>query len=94
MTPTVGASQERHPWRATTRTVFQALVAFAAMWGLIVEAAGLDPDLVWVSASLAFTGAVTRIMALPQVEAFLRRFVPWLAAEKAAPDVIRVSRDE
>jgi hypothetical protein len=82
VTPTVGTTQARHPWRATVRTIFQAVVAFAAMWALIVEAAGLDPDLVWVSASLAVTGAVTRIMALPQVEAFLRRFVPFLAAER------------
>lgn len=85
MTPIVNSTQARHPWRATVRTVFQACVAFAAMWALVVEAAGLDPDLVWVSASVTVTGAVTRVMALPQVEAFLRRFVPWLAADPAAP---------
>lgn len=42
MIPTVGTTQEHHPWRATVRTI-QALVAFAAMWVVVVEAAGLKP---------------------------------------------------
>lgn len=75
----MSSTQERHPWRATARTIFQACIAFAAMWGLIVEAAGLDADLAWVSASLATTGGLTRVMALPAVERFLRTFVPWLS---------------
>ena len=32
---------------------------------------------------LAVTGAVTRIMALPGVDAGLRTYVPWLAAAPA-----------
>lgn len=83
MTPT----QTRRPWRATARTLFQAVVGFAAMWGLIVEAAGLDPEPGWVAASLVATGAITRVMALPAVESWLGRFLPFLAADPhARPD--------
>lgn len=82
------ATQVRRPWRATVRTVFQALVAFSAMWALIVETLNLDPGLQWVAASLAVTGGVTRVMTLPAVEAFLERFVPFLAAQpKLQPPV-------
>lgn len=73
-------TQVAHPWRATVRTIFQAAVSFAAMWGLIVEAMGLDATAGWVAASLAFTGAITRIMALDSVDRWLSQFVPWLAS--------------
>ncbi len=75
------ATQTRHPWRATVRTIFAAVVALAAIWAAIIEAAGVDQTASVVAASLALTGAITRVMALPGVEAWLRRFVPWLAAE-------------
>ena len=74
-------TQAAHPWRATIRTVFAGVVAFAGMWALIVQTIGLDPSIEWVSASLAATGAVTRVMALPAVDAFIRQFLPWLAPE-------------
>lgn len=78
---TARATQTEHPWRAVTRTVFQALVALAAMWGLLVEAAGVDDSVGLAAAVTAFMGALARIMALPQVDEFLRRFVPFLAAK-------------
>jgi predicted permease len=75
-------TQERKPWRATLRTIFQAAVGFASMWALIVETIGLDPSWQWVSASLAVTGAVTRVMAVPAVNEFLARFLPFLAPDE------------
>lgn len=80
------STQTRHPWRATVRTVVQALVALAAMWGLLIEAAGLDPSAPVVAASVAVMGAVARVMALPQVDGWLARFVPWLAAGDTGRD--------
>lgn len=74
-------TQVRHPWRATVRTVLWATVAFAGMWALVVEAMGLDQDVAWVTTSLVVTGAINRIMALPAVEAFLKEYAPWLAAD-------------
>lgn len=78
------ATQEEYPWRATVRTVFQAVVGFASMWALIVVALGLNETTAWVAASLAVTGGITRLMAIPEVNAWLTRFVPWLAAEPRA----------
>ena len=72
MTPT----QVRRPWRATLRTAFAALVALAAMAPVLVDAAGLDPSrLPWLAG----------VLALPGVESWLRRFVPWLAADDNPP---------
>lgn len=74
------ATQSEYPWHAVARTVFQAVVGFAAMWALVVEALGVDAGLPWVAASLAVTGALTRVMAIPAVNAWLARYLPWLAA--------------
>lgn len=72
-------TQVRRPWRSTARTVFQATVSLAAMWGLIVAALDL-PDWAWVGTSIAVAGGITRVMAIPAVEVWLRRFLPFLAA--------------
>ncbi len=74
-------TQVRRPWKATIRTVFAAVVALAAMLPLLVQASGLDETLGPVGGALAIAGAITRIIALPAVDAFLARFVPWLAAD-------------
>lgn len=77
----VDPTQMRRPWRSTVRTVFQALVALAVLFPFLVEASGLTvEDWPWLAVPLAVAAAVARIMALPQVEAFLRRFLPFLAA--------------
>lgn len=73
-------TQARHPWRAVIRTVFAAGVSLAAIWGLIIQAAGVNSAGPIVAATLAVAGAITRILAIPGVEAWLRRFFPWLAA--------------
>lgn len=74
-------TQIRRPWRSTVRTVFQALVALAAMAPVLVATTGLKPEqLPWLAGVLGVAAAITRVMTLPQVEGFLRRFVPWLAA--------------
>ena len=78
------ASQARHPWRATLRTAFAYLVAFAAVWPTLVELVGLSSTWQWVSVSVAVAAAITRIMADPRVVAFTGRFVPWLAPEPPA----------
>jgi hypothetical protein len=74
------ATQVRKPWRATLRTLFAMVVAFAAMWPAIIEAAGLGSE-EWITSSILVAGAITRVMALPAVESFLAHFFPWLAAD-------------
>lgn len=86
-------TQVKRPWRATARTVFQALVSLAAIAPLVVagveEATGYDIDgLGFVVVVLAASAAVTRVMAIPGVEAWLTRFVPFLAAAPAPNDAL------
>lgn len=76
----VPATQTLFPWRSTARTVFQAGVGFAAMAPLLVDASGIPEGTAGVGAALAISAGITRVMALPAVDEFLRRWVPWLAA--------------
>lgn len=80
-TPT--PTQTRYPWRASIRTAFAVIVALAAMLPLLVDASGLDQTLRPVAGALAIATAITRVMALPAVNAFLATFLPWLAAAPA-----------
>ena len=76
-------TQVKRPWRATVRTVFQFVLALATLLPFLVTGvySGSDAAPAVVGQVLAVAAAVTRVMALPQVEDFLQRFFPWLAAE-------------
>lgn len=76
------SSQNMHPWKTTFRTVFQMVIGFIILLPQLIETTGVDEATPWVAASLAVSGAVTRIMALPGVETWLRKWVPWLAADE------------
>ena len=93
---TATPTQTEHPWRATARTAFAFIVAVAAVWGAIVEAAGVDETAPVDASTLAVASAITRIMALPGVEAIFQRFLPFLAATPptaADPELPDASRD-
>jgi hypothetical protein len=78
------STQRRFPWRATIRTAFQAGTALAAGAPLIYQAAtNHDPAAATGAAGLALAVAagITRVMALPTVDTFIRRFVPFLAPD-------------
>lgn len=80
------ATQVRRPWRTVTRTVFQMVVTGAAATPLVLQAVyQRDPAELGGAAGIALAAAtgITRVMALPAVEDFLRRFVPFLAADPA-----------
>lgn len=74
-------TQVRHPWRATVRTVFAAVVALLSLLPTIALVGHVD-TVAWVSQLLAVAAAITRVLALPGVNDWLRRFVPWLAADR------------
>lgn len=82
--PTPVPTQTRHPWRATVRTVLAAGVALLSLLPTVAAVAHLDA-VPAVAQVLAVAGAVTRVLALPGVDAWLRRWVPWLAASPAQP---------
>lgn len=81
VTVSVQPTQVRRPWRATARTTFQALVALCVLFPILVEQTGLDAeDFPWLAIPVAVAATVAKIMTLPQVEVFLRQFLPFLAA--------------
>jgi hypothetical protein len=87
LTPAV-PTQVKHPWRAVIRTVFALLIGAAALAPEVVSVSHLDtvPALSGAVATLlAVSGGVTRVMALPGVNGWLSRNVPWLAASPAQP---------
>jgi hypothetical protein len=57
--------------RRTIRTAVQWVLGFAAALPGIVAAAGLPEALPWVATGLAVAAAITRVMALPSVDALL-----------------------
>ncbi|MEI5098988.1 hypothetical protein RB200_10555 [Streptomyces sp. PmtG] len=59
--------------KRTIRTVLQGIVAFAVALPGIVTASGVPDTLPWVAGALAVAGGLTRVMALPSVEALLDR---------------------
>jgi len=76
----VQPTQVTHPNRATFRTVFQGAIAFAAILPLILTSAGIAP--VGLAGILVLVaGAITRVMAVPAVEDFLEKYLPFLAAK-------------
>lgn len=82
-------TQGAHPWRAVIRTIFALVVAIAAMAPVIYTAiAQANPEGATgaAAAALAIAGAITRVLALPVVESFLQRFLPWLAASARGDD--------
>lgn len=90
---TATPTQTRYPWRASVRTAFAVIVALAAMLPLLVDASGLDETLGPVGGTLAIATAITRIMALPAVNAFLAAFLPWLAAAPTTGPDPQVRKD-
>jgi hypothetical protein len=73
-------TQVKHPNRTSVRTIFQGLIALAAITPLILTTAGI-PVVGWAAILVAVSGAITRVMALPGVENFLETYVPALAAK-------------
>lgn len=78
----VTPTQVRRPWRSTVRSVFQFALALASLLPFIAAGVYTDADQapVIVGQVLAVAATITRVMALPQVEEFLRRFLPFLSA--------------
>lgn len=81
-------TQARNPWAAVRRTILAVL-------GFIIVLAPLAPDIAreagiaslpWVIGALAVAGAITRVLALPGVEAWMREHLPSFAAAPPRKD--------
>lgn len=76
------ATQSKHPWQAVLRTLFAAVVGLAAMAAPVYEAITQGSAAAatgWAAVALAICGAVTRVLALPGVDAWLAEYLPWLS---------------
>lgn len=77
-----------HPWRRVVRTVFAWVTGIAPMIPLIVDAGDLSEATPGLAGALAISSTVTRLMGSPQVESFLRTYLPWLAAQDVAAEQV------
>lgn len=84
MQPTPTATQTKYPWRATLRTVFAAGVALLSLLPVVALTAGID-TVPAVAQVLAVIAAVTRVLAIPGVDGWLRKYLPWLATSPEVP---------
>ncbi|GAA5198797.1 hypothetical protein GCM10023322_73020 [Rugosimonospora acidiphila] len=77
-------TQTKYPWRAVARTVFAGIIGGLTLLPEIAADAhiGTVPTVAQV---LAVTGAITRILALPSVDAWLTTYLPWLGAAPSRP---------
>ena len=73
-------TQVRRPWRTTARTVIGAALGLLPLLPDIARAAEVDTVPAVVSI-LAVTAAITRVAAIPEVDAWLDRYLPWLSAD-------------
>ena len=80
------ATQTRHPWRATVRTTAAAIVGLLPILPSIIDAFGVS-SVPWVAGTLAMIAAVTRVLAMPQVERWMKTYASWLAAAPVREEV-------
>lgn len=77
------STQVRYPWRAAVRTALAAGVAALIAFPDIVRVLKIE-DLPGVAAIMAISLGLTRVFTLPKVDAWLKRFAPWLASSPPA----------
>ncbi|MFG2592917.1 hypothetical protein [Streptomyces sp. NPDC048438] len=76
--------------RRTARTVVQTAFALAVLLPAVVDASGLPASLPRVAGALAVAGALTRVMAVPGVQALLPA---WLRTEPPGNETVGAARD-
>lgn len=78
--PLPTTTQGRYPSRATFRTVVAAILGLLPFLPAIIAEFGLG-SVPWVVGPLAVIGGVTRVLAIPGVEVWMKQHAPWLAAQ-------------
>ena len=83
--PREAPSQVRRPWRTTVRTVMVATVGLIPLLPDIARELDIA-TIPAVASVLAIIAAITRIVAIPEVDAWLDEWFPWLSADPLTPD--------
>lgn len=73
-------TQARHPWRATARTSVAALIALLPVLPEIAKTLEIS-TVPTVASILAITALVTRVLAIPEVDKWIDRYMPSLSAD-------------
>lgn len=81
VTPDDRPTQVAHPGRSTARSTTATLVGLGPLMPILVQQLGETKAAVVIAVALAGNAVVTRVLAYPQVEDFLRRTFPPLAAD-------------
>lgn len=84
--PEIPATQVDRPWRATFRTTVAAAFALLPILPYVATSARIE-TVPAVASILAIAAAITRVAAVPQVEDWLERYVPGLAAEPKRKEI-------
>lgn len=79
-------TQCAHPARAATRSTAATFIALGPLVPVLVLHLGETRAAIVLGAALAGNAIVTRLLAVPQVETWLRAFLPWLAADASRKD--------
>ena len=79
-TTSIEPTQVNHPWRATARTAAVATIGLLPLLPDIAHAADIE-TVPAVASTLLVVAALQRVLALPQVEAWLKKNFSWLSAE-------------
>lgn len=89
--PTLPTPAPAHPWIKTARTIVAGVVTAAVLLPLAIQAAGIDVTAegwAWLGAVLGVLAAVTRIMAVPQINAALQKVLGLGSKDVAAGQVV------
>lgn len=76
----VPPTQVEYPGRAALRTVVQMAVGLILLVPFVVAELGLSMSIPWVAGALAAAALTARVMAIPQVNAWLTAWVGPLGA--------------
>lgn len=85
---TTKPTQVRHPWRATARTVFAGVIALASLLPTIALVAHVE-TVPLVAQTLTVLATVTRVLAIPGVDAWMRQYVSFLATSPPPPEPVK-----
>lgn len=77
------STQVRYPWRASVRTAIAAGAAALIAFPDIARVLSIE-NLPGVALIMGISLALTRVLALPSVDAWLNRYAPWVAATPPA----------
>lgn len=73
-------TQTTYPWRSTVRTAVQAAVGLLLLLP-VLDAAGYLGSVPWLLPVVPLAAGLARVLAVPQVETWLKTWFPWLSAQ-------------